>query len=95
MRRGVNDGRKRPVMVWFHGGGFDQGRGGSIGYDGVGLAQHQDVVTVTVNHRLNALGYLYLAEVGGPDLANSANIGQQGMACESAERQGRARSAGR
>lgn len=77
--RGVNDGRKRPVMVWFHGGGFDQGTGGSIGYDGAGLAQHQDVVVVTVNHRLNALGYLYLAEVGGPDFANSANIGQQDL----------------
>lgn len=77
--RGVNDGRKRPVMVWFHGGGFDQGTGGSIGYDGAGLALRHDVVTVTVNHRLNALGYLYLAEVGGPDFANSANIGQQDL----------------
>jgi para-nitrobenzyl esterase len=77
--RGVNDGRKRPVMVWFHGGGFDQGTGGSIGYDGAGLALRQDVVTVTVNHRLNVLGYLHLAEVGGPDFANSANIGQQDL----------------
>jgi para-nitrobenzyl esterase len=77
--RGVNDGRKRPVMVWFHGGGFDQGAGGSIGYDGAGLALRQDVVTVTVNHRLNVLGYLHLAEVGGPDFANSANIGQQDL----------------
>jgi para-nitrobenzyl esterase len=77
--RGVGDGRKRPVMVWFHGGGFDQGTGGSIGYDGAGLAAHQDVVAVTVNHRLNALGYLYLAEVGGPDFAHSANVGQQDL----------------
>jgi para-nitrobenzyl esterase len=78
--QGVNDGRKkRPVMVWFHGGGFDQGTGGSIGYDGAGLAQHQDVVVVTVNHRLNVLGYLYLAEVGGNDFARSANIGQQDL----------------
>jgi para-nitrobenzyl esterase len=77
--RGVNDGRKRPVMVWFHGGGFDQGTGGSIGYDGAGLAQYQDVVVVTVNHRLNALGYLYLAEVGGPDFVGSANVGQQDL----------------
>ena len=77
--QGVNDRRKRPVMVWFHGGGFDQGTGGSIGYDGAGLAQYQDVVVVTVNHRLNALGYLYLGEVGGPDFANSANIGQQDL----------------
>ena len=77
--RGVNDGRKRPVMVWFHGGGLDQGTGGSVGYDGAGLALRQDVVTVTVNHRLNVLGYFYLAELGGPDFANSANIGQQDL----------------
>jgi para-nitrobenzyl esterase len=66
-------------MVWFHGGGFDQGTGGSIGYDGAGLALRQDVVTVTVNHRLNVLGYLHLAEIGGSDFANSANIGQQDL----------------
>jgi para-nitrobenzyl esterase len=77
--QGVNDRRKRPVMVWFHGGGFDQGTGGSIGYDGAGLAQYQDAVVVTVNHRLNVLGYLYLGDVGGPDFANSANIGQQDL----------------
>jgi para-nitrobenzyl esterase len=74
--QGGGEGKKRPVMVWFHGGGFDQGTGGSIGYDGAGLAQHQDVVVVTVNHRLNVLGYLYLGEVGGPDFANTANVGQ-------------------
>jgi para-nitrobenzyl esterase len=77
---GVGENRKRPVMVWFHGGGLDQGTGGSIGYDGAGLARHQDVVVVTVNHRLNVLGYLYLAELGGSDFAESANIGQQDLA---------------
>ena len=77
--QGVNDHRKRPVMVWFHGGGFDQGTGGSIGYDGAALAQYQDVVVVTVNHRLNVLGYLYLGDAGGSDFANSANIGQQDL----------------
>src|SRR5499433_3901585 len=74
--RGVNDGRKRPVMVWFHGGGYDQGTGGSIGYDGAGLARQQDVVVVTVNHRLNVLGYLFLGDVGGAGFEGSANIGQ-------------------
>lgn len=74
--RGVNDGRKRAVMVWFHGGGYDQGTGGSIGYDGAALALHQDVVVVSVNHRLNALGYLFLGDVGGEGFENSANIGQ-------------------
>ena len=73
---GVNDGRKRPVMVWFHGGGYDQGTGGSIGYDGAGLARYQDVVVVTVNHRLNVLGYLYLGDVGGPEFESSPNVGQ-------------------
>jgi para-nitrobenzyl esterase len=75
----VGGTHKRPVMVWFHGGGFDQGTGGSIGYDGAGLAQHQDVVVVTVNHRLGALGYMYLGDAGGPDFAESANIGQQDL----------------
>ena len=74
--KGVNDGAKRPVMVWFHGGGYDQGSGGSLGYDGAGLAQHQDVVVVSVNHRLNVLGYLFLGDAGGADFANTANAGQ-------------------
>jgi para-nitrobenzyl esterase len=74
--RGAGDRRKRPVMVWFHGGGYDQGVGGSIGYDGAALAQKQDVVVVTVNHRLNALGYLFLGDVGGPEFEGVANAGQ-------------------
>ena len=74
--RGVNDDRKRPVMVWFHGGGYDQGTGGSLGYDGAGLARYQDVVVVTVNHRLNVLGYLFLGDVGGQGFEGSANVGQ-------------------
>ena len=72
--KGVNDGSKRPVMVWIHGGGYDQGSGGSQGYDGAGLAKHQDVVMVSVNHRLNVLGYLFVGDVAG--LENSANPGQ-------------------
>ena len=74
--RGVNDGAKRPVMVWFHGGGYDQGTGGSIGYDGAALAAKQDVVVVTVNHRLNVLGYLFLDEAGGNEFGATANAGQ-------------------
>jgi para-nitrobenzyl esterase len=70
------DGGKRPVMVWLHGGGYDQGAGGSIGYDGAALARHHDAVVVSVNHRLNVLGYLFLGDVGGPDFADSANVGQ-------------------
>lgn len=62
--RGLADGRKRPVMVWFHGGGFSRGSGSSNAYDGVRLAQRGDVVVVTVNHRLNIFAHLYLAEYG-------------------------------
>lgn len=74
--KGLDDGGKRPVMVWIHGGGFDQGSGGAPGYDGAGLALHQDVVVVSLNHRLNVLGYLYLGDLPGHDFADSANVGQ-------------------
>jgi para-nitrobenzyl esterase len=74
--RGLNDGGKRPVMVWIHGGGFDQGSGGAPGYDGAGLAQHQDVVVVSLNHRLNVLGYLYLGDIQRSDFQAAANVGQ-------------------
>jgi len=75
--KGLNDGGKRPVMVWLHGGGYDQGSGGSVGYDGLGLAKHHDVVTVTLNHRLNVLGYMYLGDILGGEFAEAANAGQQ------------------
>ncbi len=60
----LRDGKKRPVMVWFHGGGFTSGSGSSNAYDGVRLANRGDVVVVTVNHRLNYFGYLNLAQYG-------------------------------
>jgi para-nitrobenzyl esterase len=68
-------GHKRPVMVWLHGGGFTSGSGGFKIYDGVNLAGKHDVVVVTVNHRLNAFGYLYLADLGAAKYANSSNVG--------------------
>jgi len=68
---------KRPVMVWLHGGGYDQGMGGSVGYDGLGLAKHRDVVTVSLNHRLNVLGYTWLGDILGGEFAEGANAGQQ------------------
>ena len=49
------DSGKRPVLVWLHGGGFSTGSGSSAWYDGVRMAQKQDVVIVTINHRLNVL----------------------------------------
>lgn len=72
---GVRDGRQRPVMVWFHGGGFSNGSGGDIRYDGSNLARKHDVVLVTVNERLNAFGFLYLADIGGAKYADSGNAG--------------------
>jgi para-nitrobenzyl esterase len=67
--------RKRPVMVWLHGGGFDFGAGGIPAYDGANLARNGDVVVVTVNHRLNIFGHLYLGDLGGERYAQSANVG--------------------
>jgi len=68
--------RKRPVMVWFHGGGFNYGSGSWPAYDGHNLASRHDVVVVTVNHRLNAFGYLYLGDLAGEAFATSGNAGQ-------------------
>jgi para-nitrobenzyl esterase len=50
----------RPVMVWLHGGGFTAGSGDIVWYDGSTLARTHDVVVVTVNYRLGALGFLHL-----------------------------------
>jgi len=69
------DAKARPVMVWLHGGGFANGSGGAAMYDGGALARKGDVVTVTVNHRLNVFGYLHLAEAFGPDYAQSGVAG--------------------
>ena len=55
----VGRGARRPVMVYFHGGGFRTGSGGAAMYDGHELARKHDVVVVTINHRLNVFGYLY------------------------------------
>ena len=69
------DSRKRPVMVWLHGGGFTSGNGSYTMYDGTNMARKHDVVTVTVNHRLNSFGFLYLPEIGGAKFANASNVG--------------------
>jgi para-nitrobenzyl esterase len=70
----LRDNRKRPVLVWYHGGGFSRGSGSTVVYDGVRLANRGDVVVVTVNHRLNVFGYLQLAEFG-EEYADSGNAG--------------------
>src|SRR5258707_4243414 len=73
---GLRDARKRPVMFYIHGGAYNNGSGWSPLYDGVRLCRRGDVVVVSVNHRLNAFGYLYLARFGGPEFADSGNAGQ-------------------
>jgi para-nitrobenzyl esterase len=70
----LNDGRKRPVMVWFHGGDFANLSGSRNVFDGSALATKGDVVVVTLNHRLNLFGYMYLAQMV-PELADSGNAG--------------------
>jgi para-nitrobenzyl esterase len=70
------DSAKRPVMFWVHGGGFTMGSSDSPLYDGGPLAERGDVVVVTINYRLGALGYLFLGDVGGHDWGASANCGQ-------------------
>lgn len=72
---GLKNGVKRPVMVWLHGGGFRAGSGQEqIGYDGTNLARDHGVVVVSLNHRLNALGFLDLSAYGAK-YAHSGNVG--------------------
>lgn len=72
---GLGDGRKRPVMVWLHGGGFSAGSGQEHpAYDGTALARGRDVVLVSINHRLNVLGFLDLSAFG-EKYAASGNAG--------------------
>lgn len=72
---GINDSRKRPVMVWFHGGGFAAGSSVELpSYDGENISRKGDVVLVSVNHRLNVLGFLDLSAYG-EKYKYSANAG--------------------
>ncbi|MGX4641452.1 carboxylesterase/lipase family protein [Massilia sp. SYSU DXS3249] len=81
---GLRDRARRPVMFYIHGGAYNNGSGSSPLYDGVRLCRRGDVVVVTVNHRLNAFGYLYLARLSGQHsgaapgnpYADSGNAGQ-------------------
>lgn len=69
------DHKKRPVMVWIHGGSFMYGSGSSGMYDGKSFAEQGDVVVVTVNYRLGVFGFLHLAEIGGEEYGVSGNCG--------------------
>ncbi len=71
----INDNKKRPVMVWLHGGGFVAGSGQELrSYDGENLCKRGDVVVISLNHRLGVLGYLDLSNYGDA-YASSANVG--------------------
>ncbi len=70
---------KKPVMVWLHGGGFSDGSSiEQVCYDGENMSKYGDVVVVSLNHRLNVLGYLDVSSLS-PDFANSANAGTEDM----------------
>jgi para-nitrobenzyl esterase len=67
---------KRPVMFYIHGGGFTFGSAYELAsQDGAQMARHHNVVSVTVNHRLNILGFLDLSDFGGSAYADSVNVG--------------------
>jgi len=71
----LRDHRKRPVLVYFHGGAYNNGSVNSPLYDGKRLCRRGDVVVVTVNHRLNAFGFLYLAAIDPKQYPDSGNVG--------------------
>ncbi len=73
---GYGDGKKRPVLVWLHGGGFTNGNGiEQDGYNGENLSRYGDMVFCSLNHRLGPLGFTNLAGVGGDKYAASGNAG--------------------
>ncbi len=70
---------RRPVLFWIFGGGFEIGSGGPPFSDGANLAT-RDVVVVSANHRLGALGFAHLADLGEPAWDASSNLGHQDQA---------------
>lgn len=69
------DSAKRPVLVWLHGGGFEAGSAiEQKAYDGANMSRLGNVVVVSINHRLNILGYFDLSDYG-EEYANSGNAG--------------------
>lgn len=71
----LDETAKKPVLVFFHGGGYNNGSSiESAAYDGKNLSEYGDAVVVTVNHRLNALGFLDLSAYGD-EYENTGNLG--------------------
>ena len=73
--QGLDDGGRRPVMVYVHGGAHANGSGSSPLYDGAALSRRGDVVVVTLNHRLNVFGYSGLGQLTGGAFAQSGSVG--------------------
>lgn len=74
------DSKKRPVMVWLHGGGYTNGNGiEQDGYDGENLSRKGNIVFVSINHRLGPIGFSDLSGVGGEKYAHSGNVGALDM----------------
>ena len=76
---GVKDNAKRPVLVWLHGRGFTAGASSETMYNGANLAKRGNTVVVTINHRLNIFGHLYLGELAGNEYAASGLVGSLDM----------------
>lgn len=72
--QGIKDNKKRPVMLWLHGGGYFVGSSNDPMTYGEALAKKGDIVVVSVNHRLNILGFLDLSACG-ENYSKSANVG--------------------
>jgi len=74
------DAKKRPVMVWLHGGGYTNGNGiEQDGYDGENLSRKGNIVFVSINHRLGPIGFSDLSKVGGSKYVDSGNVGALDM----------------
>jgi len=74
------DNKKRPVMVWLHGGGYTNGNGiEQDGYDGENFSRKGDVVFVSINHRLGPIGFSDLSAIGGDKYGQSGNVGALDM----------------
>jgi para-nitrobenzyl esterase len=70
-------GPARPVLFWCHGGAFITGSGSSPWTDGANLCRLDEVVVVSLNHRLGALGYLHLEDIAGDGFAGAGTAGMQ------------------
>ena len=74
------DGKKRPVMVWLHGGGYTNGNAiEQDGYMGENLSRKGDIVFVSINHRLGPIGFSDLSGGGGEKYKDSGNVGALDM----------------